>query len=325
MNRLYYAVLTLTVGACGEAETVSSSGAEAILLHRCAQSATLAPSYYARQGQQLQGLTGQGFVVQGGRLGCAPIDGLTSSAGNLMGTIGSRVLAGADFQGAALRIVSASGVRSEVAVTKIEPDPLDASGQTSLFTLMAIDPVTRAVTNLCTPDAEGRAAAIPLLGSWDQSGASDPNGGLSFNCTSGVVAKCIRWGYRPWQSVNGTSLASYHQACTRMARADYCGNGEPHTEEGTQIDLYDNLGVNTPSQSVSLLFEATWTPQGAYCVSRERWLWLQTVLPIGCQSQFELLLQSSPMNASDLCLMHRKGASSSEVQLSNRTGINIAL
>ena len=37
------------------------------------------------------------------------------------------------------------------------------------------------------------------------------------------------------------SLASYHQACTRMARADYCGDGTSHTQDGTWIEYYDKL------------------------------------------------------------------------------------
>jgi hypothetical protein len=110
-----------------------------------------------------------------------------------------------------------------------------------------------------------------------------------------------------------------------MARADYCGDGQTHTEEGTQIDLYDRMGLNSPSLGPSLLFEAAWTPQGAYCLSRERWLSLTTILSSSCKSQFELLPQPSPMNAADSCLVHRIGSAEGEVLLSDRTGINLSL
>lgn len=327
MNSLHYSVaaLSLVFAACGEAETISGPTAATILLDSCPQSASLTPSYRVRQGQQLQGLTGSAFVVQGARFGCQSVSGLAVSAGSLVGITGGQPRAGTSFAGAALSIIDDQGARGEVAVTKVESDPLDPSGETELYTLMAISPHTGVASNLCIPDSEGRAAAIPLRGSWDKNGVAHADGSLSFYCTSGAVAKCVRWGYRPWSSRNGENLAGYHQACTRMARADYCGSGESKTEEGTQIDLYDRLGINAPSQSLSLLFEAAWTPQGAYCLSRERWLSLANILTGSCKAQFELLPQPSPMNVADLCLVHRIGAAPSEVLLSDRAGINLNL
>ena len=42
------------------------------------------------------------------------------------------------------------------------------------------------------------AAALPLRGRWDATGAKqDPDTAISLGCTSGVLAKCVRWGYRP--------------------------------------------------------------------------------------------------------------------------------
>src|SRR3977135_3788695 len=122
MNSLLYSVviLTLTDSACGEAETASSEDASTILRSHCSQSSSLHTAYYARQGQQLQGLTGPGFVVQSGRVGCDAVDGLTTSTGNLAGSVGGRALASADFQGAALLVESATGVQGEVAITKVQ-------------------------------------------------------------------------------------------------------------------------------------------------------------------------------------------------------------
>ena len=85
----------------------------------------------------------------------------------------------------------------------------------------------------CSADADGRRAAIPVAAIWDDTGARVASTThFTFGCTTGVIAKCYRWGYRPWITGYGqTSLADHHQACTRMARADYCGNGTPHTRE----------------------------------------------------------------------------------------------
>ena len=208
MIRLNHSVVTLTIlfSACGEAETTGSSAAVAILRTTCPQSASLTPSYRVRQGQQLQGLTGPSFAVQAARFGCQSVAGLTVEGGSLVGTADGQVRRGTDFAGAALSVVDATGVRAAVAITQVESDPLDASGETTLYTLMALDPLTLEPKNLCTPDSDGRAAALPLRGSWDGSGVGHADGSLSFFCTSGVVAKCVRWGYHPWpsRSRNGT-------------------------------------------------------------------------------------------------------------------------
>jgi hypothetical protein len=64
-----------------------------------------------------------------------------------------------------------------------------------------------------------------------------------------------------------------------MARADYCGDGTPHTREGTMINIWDRLPAPGPIQShggllppLGMLFEAGWSPDGAVCLSRARWL-----------------------------------------------------
>jgi hypothetical protein len=64
-----------------------------------------------------------------------------------------------------------------------------------------------------------------------------------------------------------------HAACVRMVRADYCGDGMPHTKERTTIDTYDDYGVQTRglTNDVSYMFEAGWTEQGAVCVHHTRW------------------------------------------------------
>ena len=40
-------------------------------------------------------------------------------------------------------------------------------------------------------------------------------------------------------------MSFFHQACTRLVRADYCGNGVYHTATGTSIDVYDSLNIQT--------------------------------------------------------------------------------
>jgi hypothetical protein len=61
-----------------------------------------------------------------------------------------------------------------------------------------------------------------------------------------------------------------HQTCTRLARADYCGDGVPHTENGTLIDVFDPAGIQVGVDDPALSFEAGWSPDGAVCVSAPR-------------------------------------------------------
>ncbi|HLL20690.1 MAG TPA: ADYC domain-containing protein, partial [Kofleriaceae bacterium] len=109
-----------------------------------------------------------------------------------------------------------------------------------LYDIDLIDP-DGAVFDACPPGERATA----LAGRWDETGAFTPSStSFTFACTSGTIAKCTRWGYRPFgsaQKSNGDSalLADYHQACIRAARADYCATGYSFTRNGTAIDIYD--------------------------------------------------------------------------------------
>ena len=97
--------------------------------------------------------------------------------------------------------------------------------------------------SLCPPGQ----SAMALAGYWDKTATHhDSASKFAFVCTNGTIAKCVRWGYRPWASAlkNGkttglTSLASYHQGCVRAAMADYCGDGTSFTKDGTVVDIFD--------------------------------------------------------------------------------------
>ena len=140
--------------------------------------------------------------------------------------------------------------------------------------------------SLCLDDGY----ALPFAGIWDETGrhAGSP-GRITFACADGVASKCVGWGYAPWL---GTDGRSYHQACTRMARADVCGLGQSNTFSGTEIEFAD---MRAPAESGKanvwpgeyLPFEAAWRADPAspldplserpLCLSKRRW---QT-LPLG--------------------------------------------
>lgn len=126
--------------------------------------------------------------------------------------------------------------------------------------------------NVCSPDADGKRLAVALAGYTraDGSFVADP-GKLSIACTSGAQGKCLRFGYHYWAAgPKGESLLPQFQACLRMVRADYCGDGRSFTRNGVTIDLYDDAGIQFPETTGSLPFEAGWSPQGAVCVHHPR-------------------------------------------------------
>jgi hypothetical protein len=85
-------------------------------------------------------------------------------------------------------------------------------------------------------------------------------------------------GYSPWGSApecrgpgdcHALPLAALHQACTRLLRADYCGDGTSATRDGTLVDLWDTAGLEADT-APSWPFEAEWSEDGAACVASTR-------------------------------------------------------
>jgi hypothetical protein len=52
----------------------------------------------------------------------------------------------------------------------------------------------------------------------------------------------VRFGYHPGEiRPDGRSLRDYYDACVKMVRADYCGDGQGWTGTGMPVDVSDNL------------------------------------------------------------------------------------
>jgi hypothetical protein len=122
------------------------------------------------------------------------------------------------------------------------------------------------------PVCPGRATAVPVLGRWDYRRGVSGGGAkiadrdaFTLGCRGAAVDKCITAGYRPWAHRNGVSLEPFHQACVRMMRADFCGDGRSWTTNGRPINLYDGIGVQEDTEG--WMVEAEWDADGARCVS----------------------------------------------------------
>jgi hypothetical protein len=177
-------------------------------------------------------------------------------------TASGRVLPQQELVGAVLSYRQGDQVLP-VRIDRVFTDPKDKSGELLLYGFSVRDAGSGGWKEMCQPDADGLQAGFPL-----QLGEGH---GFVLTCTSGAQGKCVRFGYKPWASgPGGVTLLDHWRACGRMVRADYCGDGEPHTRDGTLIDMYDKLGIQKDEPSEGMQFEAAWSPQGAVCVRRVR-------------------------------------------------------
>jgi hypothetical protein len=174
---------------------------------------------------------------------------------------------------ASLRGTAISGTASDGRQFRIDIISVTRNGETERVDLHVDgQPV-------CQPDLQG----VFVAGRWDAQAAHiDDADVVTYACMDGVIAKCVDWGYAPW-----LTDASIHASCTRMARADYCGNGTPWTLDGTQIGIFDRIGIRPTSTGGDMTFEAAWGPHGALCIAKSRYAIAddagRTVLP-GCFS-----------------------------------------
>jgi ADYC domain len=187
----------------------------------------------------------------------------------------SRVLTSPDLIGAILDATDETGrvitVRID-AVTKV--DQSNGNSDIWLHRFSIPDESAGGWREFCTPGPDGTVAGFPVAGTWTADGRHvRTSAGFTITCSSGAIGKCIRIGYRPWDDRKGVSLWDYHQACVRMVRADYGGDGVSHTRDGTTIDPFDRLGIQSAEpdpRGPHLEFEAAWGPDGAVCVRRMR-------------------------------------------------------
>ena len=269
LHRLWLCVASISLAAC----TVDMDEPET--------------STVSQNGMNMQGMNMQGFELGGATLSGASLSNLRVERGELVAERNGVTLRGTSLVGAHLYADYENtdspplAVRLEYRITAIAAesalhDPT-RTGSTYLYTLeqQGADGSWYAA---CGLDLEGRRTAIPIAATWNLHGDRVESSTMfTFGCTTGVIAKCYRWGYRPWITGYG-DMVSMHQTCTRLARADYCGNGQPHTREGTWVNVWDRLPAPGPIQKhgllppLGMLFEAGWNTDGAVCVSRARWL-----------------------------------------------------
>lgn len=174
--------------------------------------------------------------------------------------------------GVILTMGDGTGRQRHIRIDGVEHDPRDPPGELMLYSLSEQEQAGGEWRNVCQPDAEGRRMGFPLAGAFTQTMQHiDVPGRFLITCTGGAEGKCVRFGYKPWrQAPDGSSLAPYYQACTRLVRADYCGDGVGHTRNGMPIDIFDRIGIQRDETAPGMSFEAAFNPEGATCVAHPR-------------------------------------------------------
>src|SRR6185436_14625041 len=108
-----------------------------------------------------------------------------------------------------------------------------------------------ACTNCSVPSSFAAAShdSVTLFGSWHDEpnsvslscdAAANDEGTEQFVQADGAITKCLR-SFQISPQLFGDAFL----ACIRMVRADYCGDGHPHTYAGTEV------GVATPQSPMT--------------------------------------------------------------------------
>lgn len=260
-------------------ESVSEAGNE-IIIGNGDRLSGLVLSGAMANGALLNGVQFAGMTLSGEAISNVSVDGTA-----LRGTLPSgQIISGTDFIGARMTGNLSDGTNVTMVILDIAP----SSDPEILFYNMAYEAPDGSHTPVCGTDENGAdILGYPLSGRWDHSvgtatGGSHIDDTVRFGiaCRGAAIAKCVELGFKPWsetQECNASndchtvSLKDLHQACTRMIRADYCGDGASHTSVGTEVDTFDAFGLQS-EDSVSWNLEAEWTQAGAQCVLQTRWV-----------------------------------------------------
>jgi ADYC domain len=215
-------------------------------------------------GVSMNGVSMNGVSVNGVSMNGISMNGVSMNGVSLNGVSMNGIsMNGTDFIGAHFTASMSNGGSLDLRIDDIDP----LAGTNDDVLAYEVNVATDGGwTSLCGYEADGsarRALAVP--GTWDlATGAwSDTGNTFSFACRAASIAKCVELGYKTWDG-----FGDHQHACVRMLRADYCGDGNPHTVNGTPINIYDNAGVQTDTESWNI--DGEWTADGSLCFNNYR-------------------------------------------------------
>jgi hypothetical protein len=214
-------------------------------------------------GTSVNGTSVNGVSVNGVSVNGVSVNGVSVSGTQLRGIASDGdAVTGAAWIGARLTAHLTNGATLGLRIdnTGVLPSP-----NTDVRTFMISYETSSGWTPLCTSSTNSTNEAIAFPGTWNLATVRhqwDANL-VSLACRGATIAKCVELGYK-----GDNLIDTYHAACIRAIRADYCGDGKSHTNTGTEINIYDKLGRQLDTQSWAL--ESNWTPDGATCIHKAR-------------------------------------------------------
>ncbi|HEY0192680.1 MAG TPA: ADYC domain-containing protein [Kofleriaceae bacterium] len=239
----------------------------------------------------LNGISLNGISLNGISLNGTSLAGLSITGVNVNGTssAGKAVVASSLTDGTSTSLVGSTwnATTSAGGTVKLRVDSVTAgtAPNTDLGFYGISYQSSSGWSPLCGVDTSSKPIqAVAVAGVWGPVGSDATAYQVSATqftlaCRSKTIAKCEEMGYKPFKGY-GLQL----QSCVRLLRADYCGDGKAYTVDGTTVNLYDNLGVQTDTQAWPA--EAEWNASGAVCINSAndaRWELTQASLP-SCMS-----------------------------------------
>ncbi|WP_437320151.1 ADYC domain-containing protein [Sorangium sp. So ce385] len=228
----------------------------------------------ARAGTEVYGAGVAGTTAGGSALLGITLDGsdLTS-----VRVSDGAVLSGASLAGATFATQAPGGAPIGLRIDTVSASPSrhHAGSTVNRYALSYREGISGPWRPVCGEVLGVTVAAVPLAGRWNYTegvaggGAKlDEPSWITFACAGHALYKCVDIGYEPWTIAGGAPLGDHHQACVRAHRADYCGDGSPHTTSGHLINIFDDLGIQPDTEA--WLLESEWDTDGARCLSRPR-------------------------------------------------------
>jgi hypothetical protein len=235
-----------------------------------------------QNGVSLNGVSLNGVSLNGVSLNGVSLNGVSLNGTSFTGTTSRGLVSGDDFVGAWFTGTLSNGSTLKLQIDTISQSPSDAEIHFYTVTYLA----DSGWKSICGNDFWGAPIqAIPLLGRWNTE-QGVPGGGskiydttmFTFACRGAALAKCVELKYKPWKTTSQcpgrnstncvTALDPYHQACVRMIRADYCGDGRSWTLNGTPVNLYDGVKIELDTEAWRP--DAEWGANGALCIVQPR-------------------------------------------------------
>lgn len=189
---------------------------------------------------------------------------------------GGQVLRGAQMIGAILLVRLPGGLTIPVTILGQEKVDSWAAGRPPITAYALVYPEPQellGVKNVCTGSLlDPLANVATVLGGerYDQATktvVSSPRW-LTLACAGSAAAKLALLGYGPQSSA---TTVDQRQATLKMITADYCGDGESGTANGTPIQWENHDGsVSLGAGEAPGPVEAVWTEDGALCLEATR-------------------------------------------------------